>query len=452
MTAGEIALICDGEVYGDPSRTVTGEAYLDNRAPVPGGLFVALAGTRSDGHDHAEGAHVVLGSRPTTTTTVVVADPVVALGRLARHVVRQVRPRVIALTGSHGKTGTKDFIAGLLPGAVTTVGNLNNELGVPLTCLRVGDTTDRLVLEMGARGVGQLSWLTSIARPDIAAVLNVGSAHIGRFGSAQLIARAKGELIEALPADGLAVLNADDTRVMVMAPRTPATVRTFGRRGDVTWRHLELDPLGRPSFELALDGGWFPVTLHRSGDHQVSNAAAAATMALAAGESPHDIADRLGRVGPTPHRLEPKERVDGLLVLDDTYNSNPDAALAALACLDRIGRRRAGRTVAVLGEMHELGPHSADSHRQVGALTGIFGVDAVLAVGSAALPVAAESGGVHVPDRAAALDWLQANLTADDVVLVKGSRAGALDLLVDELLGSVPSGPRRAAPSPSLVR
>ncbi|GAB6900080.1 UDP-N-acetylmuramoyl-tripeptide--D-alanyl-D-alanine ligase [Kineosporia succinea] len=443
MTLGEIARICDGSVHGDPDRVVEGEAYLDNRRPVPRGLFVALRGTHSDGHDHTPGAHAVLGSRPTEAPTVVVADPVVALGALARHVVREVRPRVIALTGSHGETGTKDYLAALLPGALATAGNLNNELGVPLTCLRLRPDTSRLVLEMGARGVGQLSWLTSIARPDIAAVLNVGSAHIGRFGSAQLIGQAKGELVEALPADGLAVLNADDPRVMGMAWRTLAPVRTFGRRGEVSWRRVSLDDLDRPSFELGFRDEWHPVTLRRSGEHQIRNAAAAAAMALAAGESLPDVASRLSEVGPTPHRLQPREGADGLLVLDDTYNSNPDAALAALACLDAIGRRRSGRTVAVLGEMRELGPHSVSSHRHVGALARVFGVDVVVAVGAGAAEVAAESGGVHLADRDAALGWLRGELRPDDVVLVKGSRAASLDLLVEGLLdGVVPSARR----------
>lgn len=437
MTLGEIALTCGGYVHGDLSRRtvrVTGDAYLDSRNPVSDGLFVAIAGERADGHEHAAGAHAVLGSRPTEAPTVVVPDPVVALALLARRVVEQVRPRVFALTGSHGKTSTKDFLAAALPSSLATAGNLNNELGVPLTCLRVQAGTDQLVLEMGARAVGHLSWLTMIAAPDVAAVLNVGSAHLGQFGSAQLIARAKGELIEALDAGGAAILNADDPRVMGMSKRTVAPITTFGRRGDVTWRKVTVDEFNRPSFELGFQGEWVPIRLRRTGEHQVRNAAAAAAMALTAGESLAAIASRLGEVGPAPHRLQPRERVDGLLVLDDTYNSNPDAAMAALSCLESIGRRRNGRTVAVLGQMQELGEHTAEAHRQIGALARIFGVETVLAVGEGAAPTAQESGGIQVPDRKAALEWLRSNLNPEDVLLVKGSRSGELDLLVDDLL------------------
>ncbi|GAB3269738.1 UDP-N-acetylmuramoyl-tripeptide--D-alanyl-D-alanine ligase [Kineosporia babensis] len=442
MTLGEIALTCGGYVHGDPRmRTVrvAGPAYLDSRTPVAGGLFVALPGDQVDGHDHAAGAHAVLGSRPTEAPTVVVPDPVVALALLARRVVERVKPKVFALTGSHGKTSTKDFLAAILPGAVATSGNRNNELGVPLTCLEVGAATDQLVLEMGARSVGHLSWLTTMAAPDVAAVLNVGTAHVGRFGSPQLIARAKGELIEGLAADGVAVLNGDDPRVMSMASRTIAPVLTFGRRGEVTWRRISMDDLGRPSFELGYQGQWAAVRLLRSGEHQVRNAAAAAAMALATGESLAAVTSRLSEVGPTPHRLEVKTRTDGLLVLDDTYNSNPDAAMAALNCLEGIGRRRTGRTVAVLGEMHELGEHAAESHRAVGALARVFGVQDVIAVGPGAALTAQESGGLHVPDQAAALEWLRANVSPQDVVLVKGSRDGGLEILVEALLDSAPS-------------
>ncbi|GLY19064.1 UDP-N-acetylmuramoyl-tripeptide--D-alanyl-D-alanine ligase [Kineosporia sp. NBRC 101677] len=445
MTLGEIALTCGGEVQGNLGRRtvqVTGGAYLDSRNPVPGGLFVALQGAESDGHDYAAGAHAVLGSRPTDAPTVVVPDPVVALALLARRVVQRVRPRVFALTGSHGKTGTKDFLAAALPGAVATAGNRNNELGVPLTCLGVSATTDQLVLEMGARAVGHLSWLTTIAPPDVASVLNVGSAHVGRFGSTKLIAQAKGELIESLGADGVAVLNGDDPRLMSMAPRTVAPVTTFGRRGEVTWRRTTMDDLGRPAFELGYQGRWAPVRLLRSGEHQVRNAAAAAAMALAVGEALEDVAERLSQVGPTAHRLQPRTRADGLLVLDDTYNSNPDAVMAALSCLERIGRGRSGRTVAVLGEMHELGSHAAESHRQIGALARIFDIDRVVAIGPGAGPTAREAGGEHLPDPEAALQWLRSNLEPEDVVLVKGARAGALDELVESLLEFVPSRPR----------
>ncbi len=266
------------------------------------GSFVAVPGEHVDGHDFAAaavaaGAAGVLGARPTGVPTVVVDDPVRALGRLARHVVDTLRPTVLALTGSQGKTGTKDFLAQVLAAAGETVwteGNRNNEIGVPLTVLRATPDTRFLVLEMGARGIGHIAELCAIAPPDVAAVLNVGTAHIGEFGSREAIASAKGEIVEALPSTGTAVLNADDDLVAAMARRTSARVLSFGVGGDVAWRGLELDELGRPSFELGYDGAWAPLRLLEAGAHQVANAAAAAAMALAVGVPFADIVATLG--------------------------------------------------------------------------------------------------------------------------------------------------------------
>ena len=233
LTLAELAEVVGGTVAeaDDAGRVVEAEAYLDSRDAVPGGLYVALVGERADGHHHAAGAHAVLGSRPTEAPTVVVADPVAALGRLARHVVDRLGVPVHALTGSQGKTGTKDYLAHVLAAhgeTVATRANNNNELGVPLTALRAGCSTEHLVLEMGARGIGHVAYLCTLAPPTVAAVLNVGTAHVGEFGSREAIAVAKGEIVEALDAAGTAVLNADDPLVAAMAPRTAARVVTFG--------------------------------------------------------------------------------------------------------------------------------------------------------------------------------------------------------------------------------
>src|SRR3954452_13680078 len=307
LTLREIAALVGGTVAdANGSEQVTGPAFVDSRAVEPGGLFVAVPGERVDGHDFAApavvaGAAGVLGAHPTGVPTVVVADPVRALGLLARHEVDTLRPTVLALTGSQGKTGTKDFLAQVLAKGsqvqgetVWTLGNQNNEIGVPLTVLRATAETRFLVLEMGARGVGHIAELCSVARPDVAAVLNVGTAHLGEFGSREAIARAKGEIVEALPATGTAVLNADDPLVAAMARRTSAEVVTFGVAGDVRWRAVELDELGRPSFELGRDGTWVSVRLLEAGAHQVPNAAAAAAMAAAVGIGWAEIADALG--------------------------------------------------------------------------------------------------------------------------------------------------------------
>ena len=336
MTLAEIADVVGGEVVGDPTVTVTGAAFRDDREPIDGGLFVAIAGERVDGHDFAAravagGAVAVLGTRPTDAPTVVVPDVVVALGALARHVVDRVRPTVLALTGSQGKTGTKDYLGQVLAAVgstVATAGNLNNELGVPLTVLRCTAETEYLVVEMGARGIGHIAELCRIAPPDVAAVLNVGTAHLGEFGSREAIARAKGELVEALGPEGTAVLNADDDLVMAMGERTSGHVLTFGERADVSWRDVVLDDLGRPSFALGHGGDWHDVSLTQSGVHQVANAAAAAAMAIAVGVDLARVAGALTacgahvaladgaararrRAGRRQRRLQRQPRVDG---------------------------------------------------------------------------------------------------------------------------------------------
>ncbi|NPC97179.1 UDP-N-acetylmuramoyl-tripeptide--D-alanyl-D-alanine ligase [Nocardioides sp. zg-DK7169] len=438
ISLADLAAVVGGTVHGDPraGRTVvSGAAYLDSRHPEPGGLFVAIAGEHADGHDHAAGAHAVLGSRPTAAPTVVVRDPAVALARLARHVVDTVAPTTYAVTGSHGKTTTKELLAAVLGSGgercVATAGNLNNELGVPLTCLRLRPDTRELVLEMGARGLGHLAWLSEVAPPDVAAVLAVGSAHVGEFGGPALVAAAKGELVEALAPGGTAVLNADDPQVAAMAVRTRARVLTFGRTGEVSWRAPALDARGRASFVLTHAGEEAPVRLALTGRHQVANAAAAAAMALAGGRSLDEVAAGLSAARPAPQsRSAVHERADGLVVLDDSYNANPESVRAALDTLVDLGRARPGRTVAVLGEMRELGEGSAALHAAAGEQARAAGVDVLLAVGSGAWP----AGGERVADREAALAWLRAHVGPGDTVLLKASRAVGLETVAAGLL------------------
>ena len=450
MTLAEIADVVDGVAHG--GATVTGGAFIDTRTPEAGGLFVAVAGERVDGHDFAgaagaAGAVAVLGTRPTDLPTVVVADVTVALGRLARHVVDRLPDTlVLAMTGSQGKTGTKDYLAHVLAEAgptVATRGNFNNELGVPLTVLRATPETRYLVVEMGARGVGHIAELCEIAPPQVAAVLNVGTAHIGEFGSRESIARAKGEIVEALAADGTAVLNADDELVAAMASRTSATVTTFGSApADVTVRDLTADELGRQSFDLVHRGSGATVHLAQVGAFQWRNAAAAAAMALAAGLDLDTVADGLADAVPASRwRMELTERADGLVVLNDAYNANPESVRAALDTLGGIGAGSGRRTVAVLGEMLELGDGAAAAHTGVGEYAAEAGVDVLVAVGPVAAAVArafeaSETSGVAIATagRDAAVDWLRHNVTAADVVLVKASRGAALEVIADELL------------------
>ena len=462
LTLSQVAEIVGGTVAdATGTETVTGAAFVDSRAVEPAGLFVAIPGERVDGHDFAAaavqaGAAAVLGARPTGVPTVVVADPVRSLGLLARHVVDSLRPTVLALTGSQGKTGTKDFLAQVLAAGsavdgetVWTEGNRNNEIGVPLTVLRATPDTRFLVLEMGARGTGHIAELCSVAPPDVAAVLNVGTAHLGEFGSREAIATAKGEIVEALGADGTAVLNADDDLVAPMARRTSARVLTFGVAGDVAWRALELDELGRPSFELGYDGVWLPVRLLEAGAHQVANAAAAAAMALAAGRSLPDVVAALASARSlSPWRMALHERADGLVVVNDSYNANPASMDAALDALAAIGDRGERRTVAVLGEMLELGDTSAEQHAEVGVHAASLGIDVLVTVGDAAEAIADGArrtpgwAGEAVPTagREQATEWLRHNVGARDVVLVKASRGAALEHLADALADPAAGG------------
>jgi len=456
LTLAEIAAVVGGTVDGDPGVTVTGAAFVDSREVVDGGLFVAVAGEHVDGHEYAAsavqaGAAAVLGSRPTGVPAVVVEDPVAALGLLARHVIDTLRPAVVALTGSQGKTGTKDYLAHVLAGfgpTVATAGNHNNEIGVPLTVLNATAETEYLVVEMGARGIGHIAYLCRVAPPTVAAVINVGTAHIGEFGSREAIGVAKGEILEALPSDGVAVVNADDDVTAAMTTRTHARVLTFGAKGDVSWRGLELDDLGRPSFELGYAGDWHAIRLTQTGTHQVLNAAAAAALAIAVGLAPDRVAERLGTAESASRwRMELRERADGLIVVNDAYNANPASMVAAIEALTSIGQRRSRRTVAVLGEMKELGSEADDAHHEVGRAAAEAGVDVVVAVGRPAHGIASGAAGVSgwtgeavaTAGRDEAMAWVRENVASADVVLVKASRGAALEHIADGLLDAGPN-------------
>ena len=434
MTLDEIAAVTGGRlVNADPAAVITGPVEYDSRAVTPGGLFVAFEGEKTDGHDYAAsvmaaGAAGVLGTRDTSAPGVVVEDPLLALARLARVVIDRLPAlTVVGLTGSSGKTTTKDYIGQLLSRLGPTVappGSLNNELGHPYTVLKATPETRFLVLEMGARGVGHIRHLAEVAPPRIGLVLNIGAAHIGKFGSVQGTALAKGELVEALPEDGAAILNADDPLVAGMAGRTSARVVTFGEApgADLRATDVTLDERGRASYTLA----GRPVRLAVVGRHQVSNSLAAAAVAREAGMSLDDIAVALGEVGiVSSRRMDVFDRPDGVTVIDDSYNANPSSTSAALRALAALGQGR--RTVAVLGYMAELGDFEVAGHREVGRLAAELGVDRLIAVAEAApvldgaATVADWTGdAVAAKDQASAIDVL--DLRPGDVVLVKGSR------------------------------
>lgn len=456
MTLPEIAEVVGGTVHDDSGATVTGAATVDSRQVEPGGLFVAVAGEHVDGHDYAAaaveaGAAGCLAQRPVGVPCVVVEDPAAALGALAHHVVAQLPDvRVVGLTGSQGKTSTKDLLAQVLASAgatVATLGNFNNELGMPLTALRADRDTRFLVLEMGARHIGNIAELCGYVRPDVGLVLNVGTAHVGEFGSREAIAQTKGELVEALTEQGTAVLNADDPLVSAMAARTAAPVTTYGEApgADVRVADLSLDASGCPEFDLLTAGGTAHVRLRLLGEHQAANAAAAAAVALSLGLALDDVAIALSAAtNASRWRMEQHERADGVLVVNDAYNANPESMRAALKALAAIARGRGDgtRSIAVLGEMRELGESSREEHDAVGRLAVRLDISQLVVVGEPARPIhlgACLEGSwgdesVFVPDNDEAVAWLREHLRPGDVVLVKASRAAALEEVAEALL------------------
>ncbi|MDJ0341084.1 UDP-N-acetylmuramoyl-tripeptide--D-alanyl-D-alanine ligase [Streptomyces sp. H10-C2] len=457
LTLAEVADAVSGRMHDipEPGTRVTGPVVIDSRDVVPGALFAALPGERVDGHTFAEGAVkdgavAVLASRPVGVPAIVVDDVVAALGALARTVIARLGATTVALTGSAGKTSTKDLMAQLLERHAPTVwtpGSFNNEIGLPLTALRADESTRHLVLEMGARGIGHIRYLAGLTPPRIGVVLNVGAAHIGEFGGRDQTALAKGELVEALPAadqGGVAVLNADDPLVRAMASRTKARVVLFGEAADAGIRaeNVRLNDRGQPLFTLRTPAGCAEVTLRLYGEHHVSNALAAAAVARELGMPVEEIATALSGAGTLSHwRMEVTERPDGVTVVNDAYNANPDSMRAALRALAAMGRGR--RTWAVLGEMAELGGESLTEHDAVGRLVVRLNVSKLVAVGgleAAWLDMGAKNEGswgeesVHVSDAETAIDLLRSELRPGDVVLVKASRAVGLERVALALL------------------
>lgn len=478
-TLGEIAELTGGRLHNtDGSPVVTGSVEFDTRRVGSGGLFVAVPGERVDGHDLAQaavraGAVGVLAAQEVAAPAVIVprtdGQPQSAdfasddrrraveagLALLARSVVTELeragRLRIIGVTGSSGKTSTKDLIAHLLEPMGATVaapGSFNNELGHPWTVLRADESTRHLALELGATGPGDIAALCRTARPHIGTVLNVGSAHLGLFRSREAIARTKGELVEALPPaehGGVAVLNADDPLVAAMADRTSAAVVRFGcnATADVRAVDQELDEQARARFRLISPAGEAPVALRVHGAHQVTNALAAAAVAIELGADVDQVAELLSQAGPrSAHRMDVTTRADGVTVINDAYNANPESVRAALESLAAMARSTARRTWAVLGPMSELGEAGIVAHAEIGRLAIGLGIDRLLVVGDQAAEMhraacgagAASQVSTFVPNFAAAVELLHEQLREDDLVLVKASNMAKLWRVAEGLL------------------
>jgi len=465
-TAQQVAEATGGRLaHLDPATLVTGPVVTDSRQVEPGSLFVALPGEHVDGHDFAEravtegGAHLVLASRELPgVPSVIVPDVEVALGDLARGVLAALREAtqvpggepltVIGITGSVGKTTTKDLLAQICAAAGPTIApekSFNNEIGLPLTVLRADESTRFLVLEMGASGMGHLEYLTRIAPPDIAVVLVVGHAHLGGFGGIEAVATAKSEIVAGLLPTGVAVLNADDSRVAAMAVKAPGEVLTFGTTdaADVRAFDLRVDRAGRAQFAVEHRGERAEVALRLVGEHHAHNALAAIAAAVTAGLPLADVVAAVNQADAlSPHRMHVVDRPDGITVIDDSYNANPDSMRAALKALAVLaGRDR--RSVAVLGEMMELGADSRVEHEAIGLQVVRLNIGLTVVVGDGARAIAA--GAVRegswgeevlfVDDVDEATRVLESELRPGDVVLVKSSNDAGLwrlgDLLTD---------------------
>lgn len=512
LTIAEIAEIVGGRLdnVANPQAKVIGTVEFDSRQISPGSLFLALPGAKVDGHDFAEKAHaagavVTLAARPVGTPAIIVPSQakaeagsqayvfahdedgsvralLTALAKLARAVVTRLTSRrglsVVGVTGSAGKTSTKDMLAALLSTAGPTVappGSFNNEIGHPYTALRCHEDTQFLVTELSARGLGHIAQLAEIAPPQIGAVLNVGTAHLGEFGSKDTIAQAKGELIEAVPeasAGGVAVLNADDPAVVQMATRTQGKIVTFSANGDTQADYyatdVRLDELARASFLLhSPEAQPVQIRLQVAGKHQIANALAAAAVAAAAGVPLETIATTLcDYVAVSAHRMDIRQRGANVTIINDAYNANPEsmrAGLAALAAsagttmqledtqledtqLEDTQLEDSGQAIAVLGEMSELGTDAVAAHRELGTQLAAYGVDTLVAVGKtdniAALTEGAQEVCVvtrHVADVTGATRTVEEILGSAQrrvVVLVKASNAWRLWRVAEQLVNS----------------
>ncbi|MBN9142178.1 MAG: UDP-N-acetylmuramoyl-tripeptide--D-alanyl-D-alanine ligase [Micrococcales bacterium] len=457
----ELAKVLDGRLVLPPGAradaVVSGSVETDSRRVGAGSIFFALPGEQSDGHLFAPaavdaGAALVVCREDLglPVPQLVVADGYAALAALAHEVLERVRAggrlRVVGVTGSNGKTTTKNLLRAILEQEGPTVaaeGSFNNHVGAPMTMLRIDEATRYLVLEMGAGGPGQIARLVEIAHPDIAVVLKVGLAHAGGFGGIDATEAAKAEMVTELTPRDVAVLNVDDERVARMAHRTAARVVGFGLSRGAEVRAEEVSTTIRGTeFTLVADGARIPVHLRILGEHHVMNALAALTVARELGV---DLGRAVAALGTVPRaerwRMELLTRDDDVVIVNDAYNASPDSTAAALKTLAQLGRDEGRRTVAVLGEMAELGEYAQEEHDRIGRLVVRLDIRQLVVVGDAARHIHAAAGlegswdgeSMLVPDLDAAYDVLREQLRPGDLVLVKSSNSAGLRLLGDRL-------------------
>jgi len=460
LTLAEIADAIGGRVMSgaDPEQVIAGDAQTDSREVEPGQIFFARRGETTDGHRFAgqavdRGAALLIVEREldelADTPQIVVSDATDALGELAREVIQRARAggnlTVVGITGSNGKTTTKNLAAAMaerVGPSVASIKSFNNEVGGPLTMLRVQDDTQTLIAEMGASHRGEIARLTRLAPPRIGVVLSVGLAHAGEFGSIEATFETKSEMVRDLDAASVAILNRDDPRVTRMAELTRARVRWFGQHpeADVRASGITSSSLGS-EFQLHASGETRTVRFRVLGEHHVSNALAAAAIGLELGLSLSEVADTLENVTlAAPGRMEVRRGRDGITVVNDAYNASPDSMSAALRTLAQIGSE-SGRTVAVLGAMSELGDVAGEEHDRIGLQVVRLGISQLVVIGDAArrLHISAMNEGswdgesVFFSDQDAAFDYLLETVQPDDTILVKSSNVAGLQALGDRL-------------------
>jgi UDP-N-acetylmuramoyl-tripeptide--D-alanyl-D-alanine ligase len=444
-----LAASLEGRLLG--ADAVVAGVVVDSREVGPGDVFVALPGARADGHDfvanalsRGAAAAMVEHEGPYPGPVIVVRDTGEALLRLAAEERVTSQARVVAITGSTGKTSVKDLTASVLSlryRITASPRSFNTEVGVPLTLLSASADTEVIVCEMGSRGRGHIALLAGIARPSVGVVTNVGPAHLEMFGSVEAVAEAKAELVEALPAEGTAVLNADDPFVREFGERTAARTLLYGTSANSQVRSegLTLDAEGRASFLLRTPTGSERVELAVPGEHMAWNALAASACGVALGLTAAECAAGLKEAHLSPWRMETSVTRDGIRVINDAYNANPTSMAAALKAARWIAG--GGRCIVVLGEMAELGATSEEEHERVGELVARLGVDRLITVGVTArrISVGALREGVE-PDRVTPCETLEEALAAvrshsrpGDLVLVKASRQAGLERLAEAL-------------------
>lgn len=446
MKASTIAEIVGGKLHGDDCL-VTAAPEISSRQATAGSIFLAIKGEKVDGHDYvseafANGAVLALTSKITDERCIVVTDVVKAISLLATHL-RSLLPNltVIGITGSQGKTTTKELLAQVLAGRGETIaptGNYNNELGVPITLLRASETTKFAVIEMGARHMGDIAALCEIAKPNIGVVLRVAAAHLGEFGSLERIAQTKSEMIEGLKGRGVAVLGAYDIYTPAMSAKHKGIVINFGEESKNQIRATDIELRdGRAHFDLVTPEGRSPVALRLVGLHQVANALAAAAVAHVLGLSTDEIANSLSLAESQAKWRMEIHHLSELTLINDSYNASPDSMAAALRTLAHFSQERGGESWAFLGKMAELGESSIQEHEKIGTLASEVGIDHLIAIDAPefAGAVEGESGmSIHLcADKSEALE-LFAFINPGDVVLCKGSRSAGLEKVADEII------------------